>query len=792
MQGFVLLSSQPGHGLGNSCRRLASGLLLAAALGSPAAVVRAALPLDPTADFVRAELVAEQDGVVPGQTVALGLRLRHAPHWHTYWEMPGDAGLPTRIQWKLDPGYAAGSLQWPIPTLLRVGGLANYGYEGTVLLPVTVQVPVTAPLGGTAKLAAHVDWLVCNDLCIPGGADLSIDMPIRSATNVRPVPDAPAIAAARRLVPAPVSLGRGRAVRTGQRIALEFDAADVPSRALPHSLQFFPFEAGRIEAAADQILQLQGSHVRLELRAAAPPADDFKALRGVLVADAGPGANGWAGTIDLPLSAFASSQAAPTVSVGTGVASSAPARQTPVPGNAQTSASATVNSGPALAPTPLDADAQRPAAANALSLTVALAGAALGGLILNLMPCVFPVLSLKLIGLVRHRRETPSRIRLQGAAFALGVVLSFVGLAAMLIALRAAGSQIGWGFQLQSPLVIAGLIGLFFVIGLNLLGAFEFTLGSGMVNRAVDAVAGSAAASPERCAEPEGLSGSFATGVLVAVVAAPCTAPFMGAALGYAVTQSAPVALLVFAALGAGMAAPYFVLTMVPSWLERLPRPGAWMERLKQVMAFPMFLTCVWLFWVLGQQIDMDAVAGMLATLVGLGLWAWATGLVQRGAPRYRWLAGAAVLATGLTLTPLLRAALHPDAARRFSSLGSSAQTPPGSAVEWVRWTQDAQARALAQGSPVFVDFTAAWCITCQANKRLVLHDERVEAAFRAQGVVPLQADWTRRDDAISRELARLQRSGVPVYVFYDRKGAQHVLPEILSTQAVLDALAAV
>jgi thiol:disulfide interchange protein DsbD len=380
---------------------------------------------------------------------------------------------------------------------------------------------------------------------------------------------------------------------------------------------------------------------------------------------------------------------------------------------------------------------------------------------------------------VQHRGETPARLRGHGLAFSLGVVLSVLALAAALLALRAAGAQIGWGFQLQSPVVIAALIALFFLIGLNLLGTFAFTLGAGLANsRAARALDGDAGPGGDG-----GLRGSFATGVLAAVIASPCTAPFMGAALGFAVTQSAPIALLVFAALGAGMAAPYLALTFFPAWLHRLPRPGAWMERLKQFMAFPMFLTCVWLFWVLGQQTGMDAVAWMLAALVGLALFAWAAGLAQGGVRGFAWIAGAAAVVAALALVPLARSAaqaapagLAPDAAARDGA--------------WSNWSPQAQRAALAAGHPVFVDFTAAWCITCQANRRLVLADARVERAFQTGGVVRMEADWTRRDETISRELSRFARSGVPLYVLYDRAGVPHLLPEILSTQGLLEALA--
>jgi thiol:disulfide interchange protein/DsbC/DsbD-like thiol-disulfide interchange protein len=759
--------------LGRGCLTL---LLAGASVVFPAPG-QAALLADEGTDHVQAVLVAEHDGVAPGEAARLGVRLRHAPHWHTYWVVPGDAGLPTQLRWALEPGYQAGPIEWPAPQRLRAGNLANYGYEGEILLPVAVRVPPSARVGSTAHFRVRADWLVCNDLCIPGGADLSLELPVRAPADLRPSTESGEFAAARARVPAPLHLAGASARMEGDRIRLEFPGKG-PA---PHALEFFPLEPGRIEAAADQVLAVQGTgatRVRLVLKASAPIAPDFRALRGVLVADGGPGspAHGWLGAVDLALERAA----APALSAA---AAANPGSPSPPPAGIPATASSPAPAVPPAGTVPAAPAAALPAA-SPLSGLLALFGAFLGGAILNLMPCVFPVLSLKLIGLVKHRGDAPAVTRAHGLAFGAGVIASFLVLAGLLLALRAAGSQIGWGFQLQSPLVIAGLIGLFFLIGLNLLGAFEFTFGSGIANTRV-----------AQATDGDGLRGSFATGVLAALVASPCTAPFMGAALGYAVTQSAPMALLVFACLGAGMAAPYVVLTMVPAWLRHLPRPGAWMERLKQIMAFPMFLTCVWLFWVLGQQIDIDAVAGLLAAMVGLGLFAWATGLAQRGSRAFRWLAASAALVTAVSLVPLARAVLHPAPESRGAagtSAARSAGAPADPAAGWSSWSPDAQGRALADGRPVFVDFTAAWCITCQANKRLVLHDARVEAAFRDRGVTRLQADWTRRDESISRELARFSRSGVPMYVLYDRKGSPHLFPEILSTQLVLDALAGV
>jgi thiol:disulfide interchange protein DsbD len=403
-----------------------------------------------------------------------------------------------------------------------------------------------------------------------------------------------------------------------------------------------------------------------------------------------------------------------------------------------------------------------------MSWTLALVGAFVGGLILNLMPCVFPVLSLKLLALVQHRHRGDPSLAAHGLAFTAGAVASFVLLACVLAAVRAGGSQLGWGFQLQAPVVVALLTALFFGIGLNLLGAFEVSLGTSLINsQAVQRL------------DSHHLSGSFATGVLAVLIASPCTAPFMGAALGYAVAQPAPVALSVFAMLGAGMATPYLALTLSPPLLQRLPRPGPWMQHLRQLMAFPMFVTCVWLLWVLAQQIDVDALALVLTALVALGFAAWSAGQAQRGARGFGWVGTAAAVVSALVMITATERSTLPQA---------HAATAGPDTERWADWSPPALSQALARG-PVFVDFTAAWCVTCQANKRLVLYSKRVAAAFAARGVTLLRADWTNRNDAIAHELARFGRSGVPLYVLYDSSGQPRLLPEILTESAVLDAL---
>jgi thiol:disulfide interchange protein DsbD len=417
-----------------------------------------------------------------------------------------------------------------------------------------------------------------------------------------------------------------------------------------------------------------------------------------------------------------------------------------------------------------------PSGETASWLTAALL-AVLGGLILNLMPCVFPVLSLKVFGFAAdaHNRRA---LALGGLSYTAGVVLSFVALAALLLALRASGEQLGWGFQLQSPPFVAALALLFTLMALNLLGQFEF--GMLVPDRWVTA----------RARNP--VVDHFLTGVLAVVVASPCTAPFMGASLGVAITMPTVQALGVFVALGLGMALPYLLLSLMPRWAARLPRPGAWMLRVKHAMALPMLATVVWLLWVLGHQAGVDAAAALLGVLVmaafAIGAWNW--GLQGAAQTTVRGLALAAVLGALAWTWPLLQ-----DGARDRPASSSAAAANPvaGTGTEardWAPWSPQALAEELAQGRTVFVDYTAAWCVTCQVNKRSTLRREEVMQAFRAQGVVTMQADWTRRDEAITRELSRLGRTGVPVYAFY-RAGADPVLlPEVLTPALVQQALA--
>ena len=685
---------------------------------------------------VTAELVAEQRVLVPGTTTTVALRLDLEQGWHTYWRNPGESGLPTTLAWRLPAGYSAGDIVWPAPRALRAGPLINYGYEGEVLHLVPLTVPADARPGSDATLAARADWLVCRETCIPEGADLTLTLPVADRAVIDPRWHR-TIAVTRDALPRPMpATWNASATASGPVIAL---ALTPPASGDPGRVQFFAEREGRIEPSAPQsAMQRNDGKIVVQLPVAHDLAAGFDRLQGVLTAERG----------------FASG-----AGVVHAVALDLPLTGAPTPGAKPMAAASAIDFGSS-------------STATLLSLPLALAFAFAGGLLLNLMPCVFPVLSLKALGLATVATGQHA-LRREGVVFAAGVIIAFALLGGAIVGLRAAGEQLGWGFQLQSPTVVTTLALLFFVMALNLSGVFEF--GSLLPNR----VALWSHANRD--------ANAFASGVLAVAMASPCTAPFMGAALGYALGERAPVTLGVFVALGIGMALPYVALAWFPAWRRALPRPGPWMVRLKQLLAFPLYATVAWLVWVLGAQVGNDAVMRIGAALVAIAfaLWAWRA---FRGGGRAAWATAAALGAvTGLVIAwPLLgndRANTTAQGARTVAARATSDGWEPYSARRVAELT--------SEGRPVFIDFTAAWCITCQVNKRLVLTDPLVREAFDRGGVALLRADWTRRDPAITQALAALGRSGVPVYVLYRRVGSPVVFPEVLQRRSLIDAIAA-
>ena len=682
---------------------------------------------------VTAELVAEQQALVPGETATVALRLAIEPGWHTYWRNPGESGLPTTLEWRLPPGYAAGSIAWPAPRALPAGPLVNYGYQGQVFHLVALTVPADARPGTDAALAARADWLVCKETCIPEGADLTLTLPVaaRAAADARWQPQ---IAKTRDDLPrATPAAWNAQARASGATITLQVAAGADPQQ----RMQFFANREREIEPSSAQRLSQRDGRVDLLLPVSHEAAPGLARLQGVLTAEPGFRVEGRivrAVAIDVPVA-------------GTALAGPKPAQDASTADFRASSAAAT-----------------------SLSLPLALVFALGGGLLLNLMPCVFPVLSLKALALVTSGAHNRAAVRREGVAFAAGVIVAFVMLGAAIVGLRAAGEQLGWGFQLQSPAVVSALALLFFVMALNLSGVFEF-----------GTLLPSALAS---WSHSNRNANALASGVLAVAIASPCTAPFMGAALGYALAENASVTFAVFVALGIGMALPYVALAWFPAWRRVLPRPGAWMVQLKQLLAFPLYATVAWLVWVLGAQVGNDAVMRIGATLVlvAFALWAWR---MWRGGGRFAWATAAIIGAiVGAAIAwPLL-------GADRDRLAAVDARTGVASNDGWEPYSAQRVAELVAQGRPVFIDFTAAWCVTCQVNKRLVLTDAGVRGAFALVDAALLRADWTRRDPAITRALSALGRSGVPVYVLYRKGGEPLLLPEVLQRQALIDAIA--
>ncbi len=686
---------------------------------------------------VRAELLAfAPQGVPVGQPEAaakkqpvwVGLQLTHKPEWHTYWKNSGDSGLPTSLEWTLPPGVIAGDIAWPLPKKIPIGSLANYGYEGTVLLPVplTITPDFKLPLtGNTLDVKLKASWLVCRKECIPEEGEFAIQIPLKGSTALH----AEAFETAFKAFPQPVLVTAGVLPDSHAQIdghILRLSVQGLPEHLRGKPLDLFPETQEVIETAATPKQAWDGT----VWTASVPLAPQRLNSPSVMPVVLGHGGQGWRTELKV-LGEW------PKVPPGPGA----------------------VGSAGALAPAAAPASQ---ASGSAASLGLALLGALLGGLILNLMPCVFPVLAIKVVGFTRHANDRRAH-RLSGLAYTAGVVASFVALGALLLLLRAAGEGLGWGFQLQSPGMVAALAALFTLIGLNLAGVFEF--GSFLPS----GVASLQARHP--------VADSFLTGVLAVAVASPCTAPFMGASLGLAVSLPAAQALAVFATLGLGLALPYLAASFVPAVARALPRPGPWMNTFRRLMAFPMFATVVWLVWVLGQQTGIDGAGALLALLVGGAFVVWT--LTLTGASRI-WLASLSIAAFAL-----LTLGIGPNVLKIVDPEPMAATTG-----RWQPWTPGKVESLLAAGQPVFVDFTAAWCVTCQYNKKTTLADAALLADFDARKVQLLRADWTRRDPAITAALGVLGRNGVPVYVLYQAGKPPVVLSEILSVDEVRSALA--
>ena len=640
-------------------------------------------------------------------------------------EEPGESGLPTEIAWTLPPGTTAGAIVWPTPHVFDIGGVINYGFKDEAILLVQIIPPADA--SGNLKLEAAASWLVCDDVCIPEEAKLDLTLPV-TAAGAPATPETRALfEKARRETPTPSPWPARYGVATSGDPTLIVDAKGLKADSV-RDIYFFPAAWGPIASMAKQEATIGADGIRIPLKR----GDAKDALPAEL-----------AGTLVLT--------------------------EKTADGDVHQAFDLSAKRDPAFVPsTSLSAAGGEP-----LSLAQALLFALLGGLILNLMPCVFPVLAMKAAAFARLAGHEKSAIRRDGLAYTLGVLAAFAAMAAVVIGLRAGVGEVSWGFQFQSPVFSLLIAYLFFVVGLNLAGVFE--------------VGGRFAGVGQGLAARGGTAGAFFTGVLAVVVATPCTAPFMAGALGFALSQPAPQTVAVLLALGLGLALPYLLLSLTPALQRLMPRPGPWMDRLRQFLSFPMFASAVWMIWVLIQQTGAD---GVIYALGGMILIAFAIWLLRigSGASLGTWIRrGVAAVAVLLAFAAALKLEDGSASASAVSGNAAGGVSFDG----WERFSRERLNQAVAAGKPVFVDFTAAWCITCLVNERVALETPAVRRAFEQAGVVKLKGDWTNRDPEITSVLKELGRAGVPLYLFWVPGAAQpRVLPQVLTEASILSDLA--
>ena len=687
--------------------RLALLALALVPLTAPAEAVRR--------DHINAELVAATTAAVPGETLTVALRLEPDEHWHTYWRNPGDSGLPTRLRWDVPESIEPGPILWPFPERQPMGPLTNFGYSGEHFLLTDIPVPADFD-AEELTLDVAASWLVCENICIPGSADLNLTLPVQA--SAQPSQWAKALQQTRKRVPTPLT--------------------------------------------APAQFAVDGEHLRIQLAPDALPAGDSLVYF--------PATTELASNTDTPV--FRHGEAVIDIRVGTSEYLGALPTESEhvVVINNQRAVVFTARQIGADALIPVDGGSTAAAGDASFNLGLALVFALLGGLILNLMPCVFPVLSIKAVSVAQQSGSAAGERRVHALCYTAGVVGGFLVLAIALIALREAGERIGWGFQLQSPVFVTVLAWIMLVLGLSLAGVFEF--GTRLMGMG------------DSLTHQGGRRGALMTGLLACLVATPCTAPFMGPAMGFAITQPAIVALAVFAALGLGMALPFLLIGFVPAAARLLPRPGAWMLTFKQLMAFPMYVTAIWLIWVLGRQTGVNGMAvGLLGVvLIGFAIWLWSKR--PRQGPARVGLALAAWLAVAGSLAMLASPLLQPAPA-------SAAPTDVAGAAGWGVYAPDTVAELQAEGQPVFVNLTADWCVTCHVNERVALNTATVVNAMERSGVARLKGDWTNRDPVITAVLEQYDRTGVPLYLLYpgEAGAAPMVLPQILTPQRVVDAL---
>lgn len=680
------------------------GLVLSA--GSSVSVAQPITQATVSTERITATLMTERPVVAPGESLWVGLKMEIAEGWHTYWVNPGDSGLAAMIDWSLAPGLDVGPIQWPTPERQPYGTLMNFGYSNEVTLLARLSVADDAPTGD-AMLFARATWLVCADICIPEDGSFSIPITVDPSAPKASTLDGAHLMSFASTLPEPVP-GPISATSDGEALTITANWPSVPDG----EIVLFPYATYLMDNTAPQNVTVTPDGFRLSV-ATVPDPDQPDTLGGLITIGSGD-----------TIRAFAFENAPMTIGA------------TPAPMMAAT------------------AD---------MSFLLAIAFAFLGGILLNLMPCVLPVLSMKALAIVKHGGD--GNIKRDTLAYTVGVMASFAVLVVVLLALKAGGDRLGWGFQLQSPGFVTILAYIMLAVGLSLSGVFN--IGSGLMGVGGGWIKG------------DGPVSSFLTGVLAAVVATPCTAPLMAPAIGYALTQPPLVVFAVFQSLAIGLAAPFLLIGFVPAFALALPKPGAWMETFKQALAFPMYAAAAWLVWIVAQQADPMGLAATMAGLILIAFTAWLFGRAPaEGRGRLLGIGFATVAVIGAIA---LASVPQPPTA--------GATTAHSADANWEAFTPARLEELQANRTPVFINFTAAWCITCLVNERAVISTEAVRAALEDEGVAYLKADWTNRDPAITAKLESFGRSGVPLYVLYDKNGTAKLQPQVLTPGAFIEAL---
>jgi len=669
-------------------------------------------------DYVESELISEVESIKPGESFWLALRLKMDEEWHTYWLNAGDAGLQTKIKWTLPDGFTASEIHWPYPEKIYLEDLANFGYEGEVFLLTKITPPQFIEQT-EIEIKAKASWLVCKVECLPGDAEYSLKLPVSDSTPQTVQNWQQAFSDTRFNLPLKNSDWNINSVKYEDNIKILMNPPQNYTEV--NKIEFFPYDGSIYQNAVDQNFTRTERGYELTI-----PFDDFKVedpdtLKGILISDIG-----WRGE------------------------NSEKALEVIIPFN----------------------QAEGVGTADGSGIILALIFAFIGGIILNLMPCVLPVLSIKIMGFVKQAGEDKKRILKHGLVFTSGVLISFWLLAGTLVALRAGGQELGWGFQLQSPEFIIILSIFLFLFALNLFGVFE--IGTSFMGFGAKA------------SSKSGSAGDFMTGVTATIVATPCTTPFMGTALGFAMIQPPLVTILIFTFLALGMAFPYLLLSIFPAWLKYLPKPGKWMETLKQFMGFPLVATVIWLAWVLGLQSGSDGVIALLAALffASFGVWIYGKwGTFNNTNP-------VKIIARVVAVIMFIGGLLFAMNTTTNNVSPENFRTNNTTGIKWAKFSQQRLNELRSAGIPVFIDFTAAWCLTCQVNERVAINSANVINMIEEKNVIPLKADWTSRDDEITKALASFGRNSVPLYVIYAENLSEPIiLPEILTSGIIVDAL---